>query len=931
MKHLISLSLKYVRRQRLRTFLTFTCIMLAVFLMASFGAYLGSVQQTIIRYISDESGSAEVNVSNLLKDSPKENARDILKNHAVVNNYCISGNSGIDNDGFQRDENGWFGYLTLQLDNGYTTYLNRVRQSYSSGDPYLAEGKHCEYSEELPEGSIIVPEWIHDLGYEIGDTVTFTLTAGVAQLDPESDQIQEAVRLIESMNAENEGAFCYIRDGQEYPMDPERRAFNGYTMMQMLGSFRDLDEIDMVNETVDGSVTFTATIADFQNDPVWGGMKIVNEAKHSFLFETSDSFGILLDPAAFGYGYAYEFACIEVTDNIEFETALMELLLDMGFDKTKYYDYYTEEVFNTDLLGAKLKGADAISFAFYGILILLMILLVVWLVARFIIDNAFEISVQERSSQFAVLRIMGASRNQLFGLVLTEAVFYCLTAVPLGTILAVLCCKLVMNSFAYAGLDMFIFHIHPLALFLSVVLAVAGVMISSYTSAMWAARKLSPLEALQYGKPKKKQKLFRHRKTRFAKDARRFMLRYTIKNIGRTGKRFVVSTIALTLGVMLFVFCSLLTLTVRSNMQNAEIDATLHESDYSVYAVQLNSHDIQLADSLFKDSEAIRAYDQKCVVWFLDINADTVGTLDAIVPYDNSGLGVLQVYLISEEQYAEQFEAVVGMDYAAFSKTGKAFYYASSYKDKDGNHQLDADGNAVCIRESGFHSISEFPAAQDSIVLDGTEIQLLGTVNCQERDNLYDVDCLYLPRERIAEFDGFLGIEHISIMVNGPKNREVCLELIDRFLEQAEGVYSLTDMYYAYTGCNSIVNAIFTVSMIFLLCIWLVGVLSMVNAINTSVLNRQNELVMMRAVGMTIRQLYQNVFLESCLFTVLSSTLGVILGLAAHLYVLKTLQMLKAFQPVLCILVVLLTIVLNLGISLVSAVPGLQSLGKRLK
>ncbi|MDE5563551.1 MAG: ABC transporter permease, partial [Oscillospiraceae bacterium] len=468
--------------------------------MTSFGAYLGSVQQSIIRYISDEDGAYEVNVSNLLKDSPKENARDILKNHAVVKNYCIYGAaSGFDyvTNRFQRDEDGWFDDLTLQLDNGYTTHLHQVHQSYFSGDSYLAEGKRGTYSKELPEGSIIVPKWMHDLGYEIGDTVTFTLTIGSAQLDPESDQIPEAVRLIESMDAENGNTICYIKDGQEYPIDQERHGqFKEYTMMQLIGYSHDLDDIDIINETVDGSVTFTATIADFLND-VWTDSKTVNAAKHTFAFETSDSFGNLLDPAVFRYGRAYESAYIEVMDNIEFETALMELLLDMGFDKTKYYDYYTDDVLHTDLLGAKLKGADAISFAFYGIMILLVLLLVVWLVARFIIDNAFEISVQERSRQFAALRIMGASRNQLFGLVLTEAVFYCLTAVPLGTILAVLCCRLVMNSFAYAGLNMFIFYIHPLALFLSVFLAVAGVMISAYTSAMWAARKLSPLEALQ--------------------------------------------------------------------------------------------------------------------------------------------------------------------------------------------------------------------------------------------------------------------------------------------------------------------------------------------------------------------------------------------------------------------------------------------------
>lgn len=41
MKHIIFLSLKYIHRQKLRTVLTFLCVTLSVFILCSFGEYIG--------------------------------------------------------------------------------------------------------------------------------------------------------------------------------------------------------------------------------------------------------------------------------------------------------------------------------------------------------------------------------------------------------------------------------------------------------------------------------------------------------------------------------------------------------------------------------------------------------------------------------------------------------------------------------------------------------------------------------------------------------------------------------------------------------------------------------------------------------------------------------------------------------------------------
>ena len=98
---------------------------------------------------------------------------------------------------------------------------------------------------------------------------------------------------------------------------------------------------------------------------------------------------------------------------------------------------------------------------------ILIVLLIGWFIARFVIDNAFEMAVQERSTHFAALRIMGASKGQVAFVVLIEALFYCLTAIPLGMILAVfIVCRMCFNSFHKSGIDIFEFSAKPYSLHL---------------------------------------------------------------------------------------------------------------------------------------------------------------------------------------------------------------------------------------------------------------------------------------------------------------------------------------------------------------------------------------------------------------------------------------------------------------------------------
>jgi len=91
MKHLISLSIKYIRRQKVRTFLTFMCIMLSAFILATVCSFGSSLYTTLYNYTEHDDGLWEVDVTNWVRQAEDySKALDIVKNHAVVDDYLHS-------------------------------------------------------------------------------------------------------------------------------------------------------------------------------------------------------------------------------------------------------------------------------------------------------------------------------------------------------------------------------------------------------------------------------------------------------------------------------------------------------------------------------------------------------------------------------------------------------------------------------------------------------------------------------------------------------------------------------------------------------------------------------------------------------------------------------------------------------------------------
>ncbi|EWM54988.1 ABC transporter permease [Ruminococcus flavefaciens] len=908
MKHLISLSLKYIRRQKLRTFLTFTCIMLSAFILATVCTYGSSIYSTVYNYLVYERGTWEVEITSWIERSKDpEKAIDKAENHPSVDDYLLETWATYE---VRSESPAGMGLIEIS-DGKKTLRVNGLTLSGKEGNPEL-ENEFTTGPTILPQNTAAegcyFPVSIKDMGYSEGDTITLTFRPATAKLD-ENSEIMKSIR--KELKEKNGTELTSTDEGFD-ELDEKTKSKAQSTSIDMLLRFRGLtlEQYPLTDIEYGEPVEYTFKIAGFSNTyrSMYDWFVISNlTADMSELHEKNP--GIFADKGKRFF--------IRVIDNYDYDEALKLLFTDLGhdYDKDFYdsYDYPHPE--NDDLLGLEWKSPYAIYSILPSYIIpMLIILIVAWFIARFIIDNAFEMAVQERSTHFASLRIIGASKGQIAAVVLTEALFYCFTAIPLGIITAVIICRTTFNSLRRVGLSMFEFSANPYFIGIAAALCFIAIIISAYTSAMWASRKLSPAEALNFGKPRSKKRKLRRYRSKLDLSSGKFLRRYTRKNIMASKSRFIISTITMTLGVVMFTLSILLSSFVKSGIDRYRNNDYL---DYRIDYYYPSDTDDLLgeAEEYFGNKEIfsfcyISCYNSTTIMGAE--NSDQIN--DEILRNQIENVHNINVYAINEDLYKKYFiEEITGIDYAQFRDEKLAFISRSNIA-----HNIDT----MQPYEARPRSFDRFERALRLNTLTDFDADIIGVISSPIQLD----GCVVIPSENAMSILS-LGFD-IELQVNGREQYEEAQAIMDKFLDNAY-YSSYQNMYMNGTGVNEFIKAIIKIVLVFLVSIWLVGILSMINSVNTSVLNRSRELMMLRSVGMTRKQLRNSVILETLMFSAAAAILGTAIGVGGFLFFIIVLTKQGSLLIISTVIIVaVLSVVLNIIIALAAALPAVKSLGK---
>lgn len=909
MKYIISLSMKYIRRQRLRTFLTFMCISLSAFILATCCLYGSSLYSTFTNYVKDEDGSWEAEISSWIENAedPQAALRIVMK-HPVVSDHLYYSSQVLMTSSM--NERGIHFY---EISDGKNTKRLRFIDSNSADGNFELEGKYSPIPHDISKfydaDGVYVSGIFRDMGYKEGDTLTFSLRHVSAEYD-ESSQIMKDFRA----KLREETGTEYTRYDEEYAdlSDEQKKAslktpIFSYLSREMNVAFND---VPIVNASYGKSVEYTIKIAGFYDRAAFPDESLYiinsNSCNVDLSLLAADSPDIYYTPDTS--------VKIRISDNIDYDEALKWLFTDLGYDYNT--DFFNNYIFDIDensmLLALEWKSSDAISSVIFSFIFpAFLLLLIAWFIARFIIDNAFEMAVQERSTHFAALRIMGASKTQIATLVFTEALFYCLTAIPLGVISAMLLCRSSMNALRHLGFSMFEFSMKPVFLLTAIFLCITAVLISSYTSSMWASRKLSAAEALNFGKPKRKKRRSRSFASKLDLTSKKFLRRYTWKNIKTSKSRFIVSTITMTLGVIMFVSTSLAGIYAWSEY-NRSPGAELYDFYISDYYSLIPDETLDEIYSAFGDEEVFNKVhieiSNAAFNWKYDENAADSFKYQFKASKSTSFCELSTIDRIDYERC--KLESVIGINYDEFVAQKGAFYNRCT---------LEYDSEEDIWVDSGMYSFQ--PVEKETIAKDyykEIEISFLGTVSSSyDRNN-----ALIIPVENSLGLDMAYTI---GLKTNRAHYEEA--EKIFTAFTKDNNVMDFGNHFMFVTGMEEFTKAIVKILLTFLVSIWLVGILSMINSVNTSVLNRSRELMMLRSVGMTKKQLRKSVMLETMMFSATSAIAGTALGAGIFLYYITQVMnetRLGIFGGV--IVVIVLSIILNIAIAMLSSIPAIKSL-----
>ena len=776
MKFLISLSLKYLGRQKFRTALTFISIVLAVFIMCFSLDALSTVLVTMKDFEINESGTWEVDLSEFYNETGTlKKAVKKYEDHILTETVLMTSSSTLkcaDDD-----------YIELEFGNGRIVNLNSITQKCGYGEKKL----DVNVDFHIVKGSrgIYLPTNFKDKGYSVDDVVDLKFTP--------------------------------VLNGKRYESYSEKFTVEGFLSYNY--------ESHAVFET---------------------GIKsnLIDEIVKA----SEDSLAATVDNQLY----------LRVKPSEDFDKSIEKIINDCGLN-IKRVDLQPGN-FNGTLLLYELKALIEPMMLIVGAAIIFSFMFLIWLISRMTVDNAMEISVVERTRKFITLKTLGASKKQLTALTVFEALFYNVTAVPIGSGIAYLSAKIIFNMLSEAGVPYIHFSVSKIFIFTGIVLCIISVFISTYTSALWMSRKKTIAEASKYGDIIKRRKKEKRRKTRLNRKCSGFIRMYTKRNISRTKGKYIFSVFACSLSTVIL----LLYLTIAGIYSQTIPTIDFGFDDYTVYLEGSYTPD-EIYD-VFRDAGEYCDID-------IDAHSGVRGNIDNSKHYFDN------YELVSEEE-TEEYEKLVGekdINLLLFSVISRRIYERNYLPVTKVSYDelLENRGVFICKSQSGPEVFQSYKSMgydeRPELFHDKFNLYFEGMIMSNSISGN-----VIIPEELIRDYPCSYCI--VILNAKNDNSHDEIKKLISEVKYNNPDIVFISDTYALGTGVEGLMNAVKKIVMLFFFVLWLTGIISMINITTTKIMNLQREYFILRCTGITKKSLTASIMSELVIFSSSSLLLGIFLG-----------------------------------------------------
>lgn len=500
---------------------------------------------------------------------------------------------------------------------------------------------------------------------------------------------------------------------------------------------------------------------------------------------------------------------------------------------------------NQRLLGLYGVSGDPYAYGLYGIALVLFLLVLV--AGTIMISSSFNISIMERTQFFGLLRCLGASKKQVRRYVRRESLGFSLRGIPLGllggTVIIWISCAVVghFNPAFYGNLPLF--KLSPIGLAAGVIVGFLTVFLAAMSPCKKASR-VSPLNAVNGNTEENLPRVHRAARTS------RLPVDIAMGASHAFGSRKNMALMAASFAISIILFLSF---TVFIDFMSHAM-RPLKPSTPDVTAA-LEEDGLYLPDNMAAELSAIpgveRVFGRKYALL-----PERDGFAISLISYEDQQFDWSEATLVdgSIDRVREDTDTVlVSYDNGQGWKTGDSITLPTAGGDKT-------------VTVGGVLSSLPFNAEENGEILISSE-------------NTFD------------RLIGSQGYTVIDMQVNETASDDT-INAVNALVTEAENTHSGTPGYDITVADSRQSNqearsAFYTMSTFvygFLFIIALITVFNIINSMNISVSSRINQYGVMRAVGMSGRQLVRMVASESAAYALVGCIAGAVLGLPLHAF-----------------------------------------------
>ncbi|MBQ5316209.1 MAG: ABC transporter permease [Oscillospiraceae bacterium] len=545
---------------------------------------------------------------------------------------------------------------------------------------------------------------------------------------------------------------------------------------------------------------------------------------------------------------------------------------DVGLEIDDFEYSLNSELLDAEGLGVDAKFNTAIFFA-----VMYLFIIFIMFCARLVIDDSFEISAKERIKQFGLLKAVGASKKQIFKMLVIEAVYLAVPGIIVGVLVgtglsfAIFSVIKAVVSSSDTVLSNMVFSVKPYVYISAIVMGLLWVIISAVATGMRSIRS-TPVETLtaagraeQVNVPRRSAGTFKHG----------FIRTYSSLSVRRNTKRFIITIVSMVMSIVLFTGFSYGIRLMKENTEN-EYTVLREPYDYSVnYYTFEPSEVFDAADKMTANGfDDVQMYSRfLMLVYNADLGADSTYTPESalmnIMPVNRQTFEKYIKTDISFDEFessgklllcADHYNENYVYDFRMYSSApesikGKMFFSTDMHIDED-DTELPVLG-LYSTDNRLYRTRNTMPAA---IVSDSTYMSMLGTIG---RDDYTNVN---------TDINGEPADLYYFKLVANSADANAAKKYLDR------NFYNLYENNSASRADAEALIKVVTIAGYFVvMIISLIAVINIVNIISANVLNRSAELAMLRACGMSDGQLHRLLFSESTIYAGISGLISLVL------------------------------------------------------